>query len=171
MAVESVKVATGDSTPTKLAFYVFVAVVADAICKSWREKSMIAPIYIPEGYTLPVFIILIAFAVLAPLFVGWFFKNESKHATEKWTGRYLATLAIMMVLTPSLGLILMSLFTQEFCPDMDPITYIVVLPIVLIVVAYFGLKIMNEGIRAAVDQIKGVKEDVDYAKDELKPPQ
>ena len=132
---------------------------------------MLADIYIPEGYTIPVFVILIAFAVLAPLFTGWYFKNESKHAGEKWTGRYLSTLVIDMLLAPSLGLILLSLFVQEFFPDISPLTYMVLLPIVMVFVAYFALRIMNEGIRSAVDQIKGIKSDVEYAKDELKPPQ
>lgn len=170
IAVEAAKVATGDSSMTKLAGYVLLAIAVDAVCKS-GGNHMLAPIFIPEGYTLPVFIILIAFAIVAPVVTGLFFKNESKHKDEKWTGRYYSTLLLDVIVTPVLGLLIISWIVQQWSPLMDPITYMVFLPIVMLVVAYFTLKILNEGIKAVVEQLLKIKSDVQYAQDQLQPKQ
>ena len=158
IAVESVKTATGKQTVTQTALYVFIAIAVEAFLRK-EEFLMDALIYIPEGYTMPVFIMLIAFAFLAPILAGMFFKNESKHAGQPWTPLYITTLLIDMVITPSLGLMAMSLIVQEFMPNIDPIMYIALLPIVLIIVAYLALKVMNEGLKAAYQQVKGVAKD------------
>jgi len=168
LAVEAAKVAKGKESGSNLLLYLGVAVTVEAVFKHKESETMLAPIYMPEGYELPIFIILIAGAILMPVIIGMWFKNESKYAGAKWTGRYIATVFIDMFIAPSLGLILMSLITQEFFPDMDPLTYMVILPIVMAVVAYYALMIMNQGIKGTVEQIKGTKKDVQYAVDELK---
>lgn len=167
LAIESVKTATGHQTVSQTALYLAIAVTIEAFLKK-EEYNMDALIYIPEGWTLPVFIMLIAFAFIAPLLAGMFLKNESRHAGEPWTPMYITTLFIDMVITPSLGLIAMSVLVQEFMPTIDPEAYLVLLPIVLIIVAYVALKVMNEGLKAAYEQLKGVAKDAQDIADDIK---
>lgn len=168
LAVEATKVVKGKESGSNLFLYIGVAAAVEAVFKHKESETMLAPIYMPAGYEIPIFIILIAGAILMPVIIGMWFKNESKYAGAKWTGRYVATVFIDMFVAPSLGLILMSLITQEFFPDMDPLTYMVILPIVMAIVAYYALMVMNQGIKGTVEQIKGTKKDVQYAVDELK---
>jgi len=151
--LEATKVARGSESSDNFLLYIFVAVVVESALKV--DSDHMDLIYMPEGYELPVFIILIAFAFIAPLVTALFMKNESKHKNAKWNGKYTASLIIDMVLTPSLGIIAMSLITQAWFPGMDAVAYMVFLPIVLIIVAYLALKVMNEGIKAVADQIVG----------------
>jgi len=168
LAVEAAKVAKGKESSSNLLLYILVAASVEVAFKHKESEFMLAPIYMPTGYEVPIFIILIAGAILMPVIIGMWFKNESKYAGAKWTGRYVATVFIDMFVAPSLGLILMSLITQEFFPDMDPLTYMVILPIVMAIVAYYALLVMNQGIKGTVEQIKGTKKDLQYAADELK---
>ena len=168
LAVEAAKVVKGKESGSNLLLYLGVAVTVEAVFKHKESETMLAPIYMPEGYELPIFIILIAGAILMPVIIGMWFKNESKNAGAKWTGRYVATVFIDMFIAPSLGLILMSLITQEFFPDMDPLTYMVILPIVMAAVAYYGLRLMNEGIKGVTEQIVKNANDAKGAVEELK---
>lgn len=168
LAVEATKVARGKESGSNLLLYLGVAVTVEAVFKHKESETMLAPIYMPEGYEIPIFIILIAGAILMPVIIGMWFKNESKYAGAKWTGRYIATVFIDMFVAPSLGLIIMSLITQEFFPDMDPLTYMVILPIIMVAVAYYALLIMNQGIKGTVEQIKGTAKETKTAVEELK---
>lgn len=167
IAVEAVKVAKKEKSPAEATCYIFIAIVIEAFFKK-EVYQMDALIYIPEGYNIPVFIMLIAFAFIAPLVTGMFFKNESKNKAKPWTAMYVSTLIIDMIVTPSLGLIAMSLIVQEFVPNIDPTTYMVILPIVLIIIAYLALKVMNEGLKAAYEQIKGVAKEAQEIIDDAK---
>lgn len=165
LVIEVGKTATGRESTSHLIGWLFVAVTIDALLK--QEMNDMQLIYMPEGYAVLIFIVLIAFAFIAPLMVGYFFKNESKHADEPWTHLYISTLLIDMITTPCLGLIVQSLITQAWFPDIDPVAYMVLLPMVLLIVAYFTLKVLNEGLKATYEQIKGkvleVQEIVDDA--------
>jgi len=163
--VEATKVARGKESSDSFFLYVFIAVVVESALKV--DSDHMDLIYIPEGYELPIFIILIAFAFIAPLVTAYFMKNESKHKNAKWNGKYTATLVIDMLITPSLGIIAMSLITQAWFPGMDPVAYMVFLPIVLIIVAYLALKVMNEGIKAVAEQIVGTVNEAKDAADDI----
>lgn len=168
LAVEATKVAKGKGTCSDLLLYIFVAAAVEAVLKKKENDTVLAPIYIPEGYEIPVFIILIAGAILMPVVIGMWFKTDSKNKNANWMKRYIATIILDMFLAPSIGLILMSLVTQEFFPDISPLTYMVILPIVMVVVAYYALLFMNQGIKGTMEQIKGDATEVRAAADELK---
>ncbi len=158
LAIEIGKTAMGKESSTQLLCWIFIAVVIDAFLK--QEMTNMQLIYMPDGYDTIIFMILVAFAFIAPLVTGLFFKNESSHADEPWTHLYISTLLIDMVATPSLGLIAQSLIVQAWFPDIDPVAYMVLLPIVLLFVAYFTLKVLNEGLKAAFDQLKSKAKEV-----------
>lgn len=164
LAIEVGKTAMGKESTTQLVCWIFIAVTIDALLK--QELNDMQLIYMPEGCSVTVFIILIAFAFIAPLMVGLFFKNESHHADEPWTHLYISTLLIDMVATPCLGLIAQSLIVQAWFPDIDPTAYMVLLPVVLLIVAYFTLKVLNEGLKATYEQIKGVAKEVQEIADD-----
>ena len=159
IAVESFKTATGKQTVSQTVAYLFIAIVIEAFLKK-ESHNMDEFVYIPEGYTLIVFLMAIAFAFIAPIVVAMYFKNESKNAGKPWTPMYITTVVIDMFITPSLGLIAMSLLVQEFMPNIDPYMYIALLPIVFIIVAYLALKAMNEGFKAVWEQVRGVNKEV-----------
>ena len=167
IAVEGVKVAKGRESPANLILYILVGAVVEAYMRC-KERNSMEPIYIPAGSELPVFIILIACAIVFPVVIALYMKNESKYKAAGWTGRYLFTMVIDMFLAPSLGLILLSLLAQEWFPDMDPVTYMVLLPIIMAIVAYYSLMVMNQGIKGTVEQIKGTVAETREAVVEIK---
>lgn len=165
LAVDAVKVARGRESVSELAGYIMVALTVDAVITRYKESGvMFESIIIPAGHEIEVFIIAVFSAIFIPLVVGMYFLNESKHAREHWTARYVSTMLIDMIITPVVGLITMSALASKYFVDIDALTYEVYLFIVMLIVGYFGLKFLNEGIKAVVEQIRGVKSEIDELK-------
>lgn len=151
LAIEIGKTAMGKESSTQLLCWILVAVVIDAFLK--QEITNMQPIYTPAGYDTVIFMVLVAFAIIGPLVAGLYFKNESKHADEDWSRRYIATLIADVVLSPLVSLIVLSLVVQAWFPDIDPVSYIVLLPLVQLFFAFYTLKGLNQGFKAMIEQL------------------
>ena len=172
LAVEATKVAKGKESPSNLGLYIIVAFMADAVFERAKENpNMFENIFMPAGSEDLIFILAVFGGVLFPLIVSLVFKDNSKGAAAKFEGKYIGTLLIDMVATPTISLIIMSAIASRYFVDIDVTTYVLFLSVVMIIVAYFLLKMLNEGIKAVVDQLVGIKEDVQYAQDKLQPKQ
>lgn len=166
LVVSTLKLMTGmESLPNVFATFVAVTIIDSFVVKGGKSMDLI---YIPQDYTMLVIIILAIFAVAGPVLSGLFFKNDSKHADDPWTVRYATTMIIDMFVTPSLGLIFYSVIIQEWFPDIDPVAYLVILPIVLLITSYICLHALNEGIKATVEQISKTTEEAVEAANQLK---
>jgi len=167
LVYEGIMVLLGRETPGRFVVSVLCLFFGDLVLT--REVLIMEPIYIPDGMLLPVILVLAIMAIAGPVLSAFFLKNQSKHKFADWSSRYVATMIIDMIVTPSIGLIVMSLIVQEWIPDISDVTYLVILPIVLLAVSYLALHLMNEGVKATVEQIKKLKGEIDEAKAELKP--
>jgi len=124
-------------------------------------------IYYPENMLLPMIFVIAVMAIAGPVLCAVFMKNDGKGKTQDWSPKYIATMIIAMFVTPSLGLITMSFVAQRI-DSMNDVLFLVLLPIVMLIVSYLSLRVMNEGIKAVVEQIKRVKGELEDAQRELK---
>lgn len=168
LTVEAMLVLLGKESPERFIASLILVFLGDSILT--REVlSMLDTIYIPEGLLLPTVLILAVMAVAGPVLWAVYKKNESKGKMADWTPRYIITMVLDMAVTPSLGLIVMSLIVQKWIPDISDVAYLVFLPLVLLAVSYFMLTLFNEGWKALAEQLAknkdGAKEVIDAIKD------
>lgn len=166
LVYEGVMVLLGRETPGRFVVSVLCIFFGDLVLT--REVLIMEPIYIPDGMLLPVILVLAIMAIAGPVLSAFFLKNQSKGKLEDWSSRYVATMIMDMIITPSLGLIVMSLIIQQWIPDISDVTYLILLPIVLLAVSYLALHILNEGVKATVEQVKKLKGELADAQQELK---
>jgi hypothetical protein len=166
LALELAMVLTGQETLARFILTACLVAVGDTILTG--EVLSMDLIYIPEGYTAILVAILATFAIIGPVVCAMYFKNESKGKAAPWTSRYAATMIIDMVLCPSITLIVLSFVVQQWIPDITPVAYLVILPIVELAVAYAVLHAMNEGVKATVEQIKRARGEIVDGVNELK---
>lgn len=168
ITVEALLVLLGKESPDRFVASLILFILGDSLL-THEVLSMLETIYIPDGLLLPVVLILAVMAVVGPVLWAVYKKNESKSKLSDWSSRYIITMVLDMVATPSLGLIVMSLIVQKWIPDISDVTYLVFLPIVLLIVSYFVLTLLNEGWKALAEQLAknkdGVKEVIDAIKD------
>jgi len=169
LTVEALLVLLGKESPERFIASLILVFLGDSLLT--REVlSMLDTIYIPEDVLLPTVLILAVMAVVGPVLWAVYKKNESKGKMKEWDSRYIITMALDMIFTPSLGLIVMSLIVQKWIPDISDVTYLVLLPLVLLTVSYFVLTLFNEGWKAVAEQLhrnkEGMQEVIDAVKNE-----
>jgi len=163
---EGAMVLAGEESPTRFIMTVALIAVGDTLLT--KEVSTMEDIFIPEGYLIPVVIILAVFALLGPIFAAWFKKNQSKHQFDEWLKLYGVTMVIDMFLTPFGALLAMSIIAQQWIPGMTATWYLVLLPFISIGVSFILLTLMNEGFKAAIEQVKKIKLGAQELSDEVK---
>ncbi len=166
MVFEGILVLMGKESPERFATSLLLFLMGDLLL-THEVMTMDDFIYYPENLLLPVILIMAVMAIIGPVLVGMYRKNESKGKLMDWEPKYIATLVIDMLITPSGGIVVMSLIAQKL-GGFNDFTYLVILPFVLLAVSYFAMVLMNEGIKGVAEQIKKVKSELADAEDELK---
>lgn len=160
------RVCLGEESLTVFMMNLSVLFISDLLLtKEVLEMDLL--ICYPETMLLPMIFVITVMAIAGPVLCAVFMKNEGKGKFQDWEPKYIATMIIAMLLSPSLGLIAMSFVAQRI-DSMNDVLYLVLLPVVMLIVAYLSLRLMNEGIKSVVEQIKRVKGELEDAKKELK---
>jgi len=164
---EIVKVLAGRESPSQAVLTLMVMAVVDTILSRGITMDLI---YIPDGFTLWMVLIVAVFSMLGPVLNALFLKNRSKaHKYEEWAGKYTVTMIADMILTPIIGVALMSWIIQELPQPVSPETYIfIILPIGLLLTSRYVLIGLNEGIKAAAEQFNKDKAQAQDAIDTVK---
>ncbi len=165
MAKELIDVITGKESPIQACLTLFLIAIGDTLLT--KDVLTMDFIYIPEDSLIPVIAILAVMAVAGPVLCALYMKNKSKNQFNDWIGIYGVTMVIDMFITPSLGLITMSLLAQKI-GDMSSEQYLVYLPVVCLIVSYLALSIMNNGIKSTIEQVKKTKIEALEGIEELK---
>jgi len=160
------KLITGEESPEKFIASMVLAIVADAIIT--KEVLTMDLIYIPEGYTIWMVLIVGIVSILGPIICALYRKNQSKGKYEDFAGRYTLLMLADMIVTPAIGVIVLSIIVQELPIEIDPVAYLVLLPLALFATAYYVLKAMCEGVKATVEQIKKDTADIKDGVEQLK---
>ncbi len=159
IAYEGILVLLGRESLSKFIVSVLVLVIGDPILI--KELINMDLIYFPEDVKLWAILLLAVFSILGPLVAGFVLKKHGNGRYEAWDSEYTYTMIVAMILTPFISLIGYSYIIQKFAIDIDPIAYLVFLPIVMCIVAGLTLKYINEGIDGLVEGIKNLKGDVE----------
>ena len=165
MAKELLDVITGKESPTQAVLTLFLIAIGDTLLT--KDVLTMDFIFIPEGSLIPVIAVLAVMAVAGPVLCALYMKNKSKNQFSEWFGVYGVTMVIDMFITPSLGLICMSLLAQKI-EGMSNEQYLVFLPIVCLIVSYIALSVMNNGVKSTIEQVKKTKLEVLEGMEELK---
>lgn len=157
LTVEALLVLLGKESPERFVASLILVFLGDSFL-TCEVLSMLDTIYIPESVLLPTVLILVVMAIAGPVLWAVYKKNESKGKMQDWTARYIITMVLDMIVTPSLGLVVMSLVVQKWIPDISDVAYLVFLPLVLLAVSYFMLTLFNEGWKALAEQLRRTKD-------------
>lgn len=163
---EGFKILAGRETMQGFGAFLITLALGDALLT--KEVLTMDLLYIPDGWLMPVCIVLGVFAIIGPVLSAWHLKNKSKHQFDDFLRFYGATMIADMLVTPSVTLLVMSIIAQRWIPDMPAEMFVCLLPFVLLAVSYYALIVMNEGFTSAWEQIKKVNIDIKNVVDDIK---
>lgn len=166
IATNAVKLLAGDISVSKFISSVVVAVVVDAVIT--QEVLDMDLLYIPDGYTIWIVLIVGIISILGPIICALYRKNSSKGKYDDFDKKYAFLMIADMIVTPSIGLIVLSIIVQELPIEIDPVAYLVLLPIALFATSYYTLKAMCEGFKGTFEQVKKDVSDIKDGVEQLK---
>lgn len=158
LIVEAVLVLCGRVEWGSLITFLLMFSLGDAILR--QEVFKMEFFYIPADSMVLFVIALVIGGIVAGL--GWacIRKAESSHANDFWAGKYIASMLMTMVAAPLLSAILLGWACQQWFPDINDLTYCIILVLVIFALAKYVLVFFNEGLKDTWAMIKGDAKDV-----------
>lgn len=166
VAREVVMCLAGRESPAQALATIISVVTVDIIATRGITMDLI---YIPDGYTLWMALVVAVFAILGPVLNALYLKTKSSHKYDEWLSKYSVTMILDMILTPIAGVAIVSWIVQELPEPIAPATYtFILLPIVLILLSRYILIALNEGMKGAAEQLNKDKAEAKEALEILK---
>jgi len=166
VAREVVMCLAGRESPAQALATIISVVTVDIIATRGITMDLI---YIPDGYTLWMALVVAVFAILGPVLNALYLKTKSSHKKDEWLAKYSVTMIMDMVLTPIAGVAIVSWIVQELPEPIAPATYtFILLPTVLILLSRYILIALNEGMKGAAEQLNKDKAEAKEAIEVLK---
>lgn len=163
---EVVMCLAGRESPAQAMATILSVITVDIIATRGITMDLI---YIPDGYTLWMALVIAVFAILGPVLNALYLKTKSSHKYEDWLGKYTVTMILDMILAPIASVAVLSWIVQELPQPIAPATYtFILLPVVLLLASRYILIGLNEGMKGAAVQFNKDKAELKDAIDTVK---
>lgn len=138
-----------------------VSVILSGIVINGGIVAMFDFFYVPENDLVWFVLALVVGGFLSGFFWAVRFKDKSPTGcSETWSGKYVMSMIVAMVLTPLLVNLILGYAKMQWMTDINDFTYDVFIVIACIFLGKYVLIALNKGLKSAYNQFKGDKQDV-----------